>query len=125
VASRVAAVGCAGGVADMAGDAPQDYARYWYYRVAHPEVLKERRANEAAATKQRDAALGEMRARGVAPDEPHTLTLDEAKEELAIRLSQPESEQLQEFNTLEGRLDWNGERASWWAAYTFAPPIVV
>lgn len=143
-------------------DAPQDYVRYWYYRVAHPEVLEERRANEAAATKQRDAALAEIRARydgtrvpRVAPDRPHTLTLDELRAlEPALELNniyhygrdqweitrveldeayrvirtefpQTESEQLQEFTTLEGRLDWNTEVAGWWAAYTFAPPIAV
>jgi hypothetical protein len=133
------------------GDAPQEYARYWYYRVAHPEILEERRSNEIAATKQRDAALAEIRARYdgtrlprvVAPDGsptgPHVGTLDEAellelnngyhygrdkwiitKEELdeakrVIRteFAQPESEQLQKFTTLEGRLGWNGEPASW------------
>jgi hypothetical protein len=67
------------------GDAPQKYGRYWYYRVAHPGVLEERRANEAAATKQRDAALAEIRARYdgtrvpqvVAPVGPHVATGDE------------------------------------------------
>jgi hypothetical protein len=139
------------------GDAPQDYVRYWYYRVAHPEVLEERRANEAAATKQRDAALAEIRARydgtrvprvDVGPhvgtrDELRALSLnvighygrdewiitkeelDEAERVIRTEFAQPESEQLQEFTTLEGRLGWNGERASWWAAYTFAPPIAV
>jgi hypothetical protein len=141
------------------GNAPQEYARYWYYRVAHLEVLKERRANEAAATKQRDAALAEIRTRydatrvtHVAPtsrvgtlkdltllelktfdgfeyDRPSQDITQEELEEvdkvLRTEFPQPESDQLQEFTTLEGRLDWNGERASWWAAYTFAPPIAV
>jgi hypothetical protein len=115
-------------------------------------------SNEAAATKQRDAALAEIRARydgtrvpRIAPDGPHVLTLDElralelnkmyhygrdeweiTKEELdetdrvlRTALPQAESEQLQEFTTLEGRLEWNGERAGWWVACTFAPPIAV
>jgi hypothetical protein len=141
------------------GDAPQEYVRYWYDRVAHSEVLEERSANEAAATKQRDAALAEVRARYdgtrvprvVAPVRSHVGTiedlgarelnilyhygrdqweitneeLDETDRVIRTEFPQPESEQLQEFTTLEGRLDWNGERASWWAAYTFAPPIAV
>ena len=37
------------------GDAPQEYVRYWYYRLAHPEVLEERHANEAAANLPRQA----------------------------------------------------------------------
>jgi hypothetical protein len=51
--------------------------------------------------------------------------LDEAERVIRTEFARPESEQLQEFTTLEGRLDWNGERASWWAAYAFAPPIAV
>jgi hypothetical protein len=39
--------------------------------------------------------------------------------------AQPESEQLQEFISRENHLDWNGEQTSWWATYTFAPPIIV
>lgn len=139
-------------------DAPQEYFRYWYYRIAHSEVLEERRANEVAANKQRDAALAEIRARydgtrvpRVVSDTPHQGTLDElealflnngyhygrdkwviTKEELdeankvlRTQYPQPESEQFQDFTTLEGRLDWNREHISWWAAYTFAPPIAV
>jgi hypothetical protein len=138
-------------------DAPQEYVQYWYNRVAHPEVLDERRANEAAAANQRDVALAEIRARydGTrVPRVPHhggqgTLDelgalflnkvdhygrddweitkqeLDEADKVLRTDFPQPESEQLREFTTLEGSLDWNRERISWWAAYTFAPPIVV
>jgi hypothetical protein len=44
-------------------DAPQQYVRYWYYRVAHPEVLDERLANAAAAEAKRDKAVAEIRAR--------------------------------------------------------------
>jgi hypothetical protein len=51
--------------------------------------------------------------------------LDEADKVLRALPAPPESEQLQEFTTLEGRLDWNEERTSWWAAYTLAPPIAV
>jgi hypothetical protein len=45
------------------GHAPQDYARYWYYRLAHREVLEERRSNEVAAMKELDTAVTEIRAR--------------------------------------------------------------
>jgi hypothetical protein len=140
------------------GDAPQDYVRYWYYLVAHPEVREERRDNEAAAAKQRDTALAAVRGRYdgtrkpfVAPDPPREGTrdeldallfnklyhygrekwvitkeeLDEAEKVLRDLPPQPESEQLQEFTELEGRLDWNEERVRWWAAYTLAPPIAV
>jgi len=31
------------------GNSPQQYARYWYYRVAHSEILKERRDTRSAA----------------------------------------------------------------------------
>jgi hypothetical protein len=43
------------------GDAPQEYARYWYYRVAHSEVIDERRTNNAAVARQRAEAVSEIR----------------------------------------------------------------
>ena len=63
------------------GDAPQEYLRYWYCRVAHPEILKERRDNEAAAGKQQDAALAAVRERydGTRKPLPRELTLDDLK----------------------------------------------
>jgi hypothetical protein len=137
------------------GEAPQEYLKYWYYRIAHPQVLDELSANKAAATKQRYAALAEIRARydatRVAPG-PHQLTADEmerlwtwnygsiygrnwnevSKEEadevkkvFDTELAQPGSEQLQKFLTLERSVEWNKEQVSWWATYTFAPPIIV
>jgi hypothetical protein len=138
--------------------------RYWYYRVAHREILEERRANAAAATEQRNAALAEIRARYDAtrvarpkpepkrtPDGRRSLededlweipfhgeqpygrhwweTSPEERAEVdrvrGTKFEQPESEQLQEFTTLEGRLDWNWEVTGWWVTYTFAPPIIV
>jgi hypothetical protein len=44
-------------------DAPQQYGLYWYYRVAHTEVLDKRRANEAAAAAERDKSIAEIRMR--------------------------------------------------------------
>jgi hypothetical protein len=107
------------------GDAPQDYARYWYYRVAHREVLEERAANEAATAEQRDAAWAEIDARY--DGRPHALTSDELQEVLdrITSTARPESEQLQKFTTLERDLSWDGEHACWWAACTFVPPIAV
>jgi hypothetical protein len=64
------------------GDAPLEYLRYWYYRVAHSEVLGELRANDAAAAKKWDAAWPDIRARYDATRlaEPKELPLIDATE---------------------------------------------
>jgi len=97
------------------GNSPKQYARYWYYRVAHPEILKERRNTEAEWAKQRDAFSKDQ--------PPHQGTAEELAA-LAQKLK-PESEQLQEFAALEGNLDWHGQRVGEWVAYMGAPPAAV
>jgi hypothetical protein len=104
------------------GNSPQQYAGYWYYRLAHPEILKERRDLEAEWEKQREEFFKDE-----PPQPPHQLTAEELAD-LASRLLPrltPESEQLHEFRSLEEHLDWHGERVGEWAAYMFAPPFAV
>jgi hypothetical protein len=68
------------------GDALPEWSEYWYYRLARSDVLDERRASIAAASRQRDKAVAEIRSRYDAtrlkcddPESPHRVTSSELR----------------------------------------------
>jgi hypothetical protein len=102
------------------GAAPEQYVRYWYYRVAHSEVVEWQRNAAAADYKARvDAVDNALRGKVQVPTPPPDHTTDFAQ------LGSPQLQELQEFTSLEALLDEYEIETERWLAYTFGPPVIL